>query len=448
VPLKVEKQLIKVKGAKDIEMDVKITPHGPLINGTKYEVKGKNIALKWSYHHPGNDIATAFYKLARSKKLEDLDEALKHGATPGLNVSWVDKKGNIAWRVMGKIPVRRGFRGNQILEGWSGKHEYERYFTIKEHPGMVNPEDGVIVTANYRPQYNGPLPLDGYWQPSERFERIYNLLAQKEKWGLEGMKLIQNDQFVVTGKKMRDVLVSEVDAKTEEEKKILALFKKWQGESDITSFGSALYHMWTHHLGKLALYDELGETRYIAYNKVADFWNFFKTFIYDENSVLWDDIKTTQKETRKVLVNQSFRVAIKRLKERLGEDYSKWQWGQLHTVEFEHPLGKVKPLNYIFNVGPFPAGGGYFQVDNMSTARYEDSFKVKLGASVRRLIDYKDATTSFGVLPTGNVGHFNSPYYDDQAQMFMNGQYRPQWLSLDDVKKNDHKTLTLKPYSL
>lgn len=448
VPLKNEKTRIKVKGGKDIEMEVKITPHGPLINGTKYEVKGKNIALKWSYHHPENDIATAFYKMAHSKKIEDLDEALKHGATPGLNVSWVDKEGNIAWRVMGKIPVRKGFRGNQILEGWSGKHEYERYFTIKEHPGMVNPEEGIIVTANYRPQYNGPLPLDGYWQPSERFERIYNLLQQKEKWGLEGMKSIQNDQFVVTGKGMRNVLVGDVEAKTEEERMILSLFKKWQGESDITSFGSALYHMWTHHLGKLALHDELGETRYVAYNKVADFWNFFKTFIHEEDSVLWDNVKTKEKETRKDLVNQSFRIAISRLKERLGEDINQWRWGELHTVEFEHPLGKVKPLNYIFNVGPFPSGGGYFQVDNMSTARYEDSFKVKLGASVRRLIDYKDPVRSLGVLPTGNVGHFNSPFYDDQANMFLNGQYRPQWLSLEDVKKNNHQTLTLKPYTL
>lgn len=429
-------------------MEVKITPHGPLINGTNYEVKGKNIALKWSYHHPENDVSTALYKLSRTQKVSDLDDALKHGATPGLNVSWVDKEGNIAWRVMGKIPVRRGFLGNQILEGWSGKHEYERYFTIEEHPGLVNPKDGLIVTANYRPQYDGPLPLEGYWQPSERFERIYYLLQQKEKWSLEAMKTIQNDQFVVTGKSMREVLISDVVAKTEEEKNILALFKKWQGESDITSFGSALYHMWTHHLGKLALKDELGETRYVAYNKVADFWNFFKTFFYQPQHVLWDNVQTKAKESRADLVNQSFRVAISRMKERLGDDYRRWRWGKLHTVEFEHPLGKVKPLNYLFNVGPFAAGGGYFQVDNMSTARYEDSFKVKLGASVRRLIDYKNPERSLGVLPTGNVGHFNSPFYDDQAELFINGQYREQWLSLSDVKNEPHQTLTLRPYSL
>ncbi|MCR9206515.1 MAG: penicillin acylase family protein, partial [Halobacteriovoraceae bacterium] len=329
VPLIVDKEIIKVKGGKDIEIDVKRTPHGPLLNGTKYEVPGKNIALKWSYHHPGNDVATAVYKLSHTKKLDDLDDALKHGATPGLNVSWVDREGNIAWRVMGKIPVRRGFLGNQILEGWSGKHEYERYFTIDEHPGMVNPEDGVIVTANYHPQYNGPLPLEGYWQPGERFERIYDLLKKKEKWTLAEMKAIQNDQFVVTGLKMKELLLSEVVPKNDKERDILKRFGDWNGESGKGSFGSSLYHMWTHHLGKTALYDELGETRFVAFNKVADFWNFFKTFLYDKENVLWDDVKTPQKETRKDLVNESFRLAVARLTERLGENYKNWKWGNV-----------------------------------------------------------------------------------------------------------------------
>jgi penicillin amidase len=445
VPLKQYKEIIKVRGEEDREIEIRVTPHGPLINDSKYAVPNKNIAIKWSYHHPENNIGMALYKLSRSKKLSDLDSALEYGATPGLNISWADREGNIAWRVMGKIPIRKGFKGNQILEGWSGKHEYERYFTIKENPGAVNPDSGVIVTANYRPDYNGPLPLEGYWQPSERYERIEQLLAKKEKWTLEEMMPIQNDQFVGTGAFMRDILLSEVVPKTPAQKEILKKFKQWDGASGKSSFGSALYHMWTHHLGRLALEDNLGKTGYVAFNKVADFWHFFKSFIKDKDSKLWDDSKTEFKESRADIVNASFREALKKLRSRLGEDHSKWKWGKLHTVEFEHPLGKVKPLNKVFNLGPYPAGGGYFQVDNMSTARYEDSFNVKLGASVRRLIDFKDPTMSYGILPTGNVGHFNSPFYKDQVKMFLNGNYRAQWLSVEDAKKHPHESLILKP---
>jgi len=445
VPLKIFKESIKVKGQKDLDIVVRVTPHGPLINGTKYEAKDKNLSIKWSYHHPDNNIGMAFYKLSHTKTLGQLDSALDYGASPGLNVSWADKKGNIAWRVMGKIPIRRGFRGNQILEGWSGKHEYERYFTIKENPGVVNPESGVIVTANYRPLYKGPLPLEGYWQPSERFERINELLGMKDKWSLEEMMPIQNDQFSVTGLYMKDILLSEVKAKTGREKEILQKFRSWQGQSGKGNFGSALYHMWTHHLGRMSLEDDLGRSRFIAFNKVADFWHFFKGFIKDSNSPLWDDSKTDEKETRSDIINKSFRVALKSLRLRLGDDFKKWRWGKLHTLEFEHPLGKVEPLNKVFNLGPFPVGGGYFQVDNMSSARYEDSFDVKLGASTRRLIDFRDPGMSYGILPTGNVGHFNSPFYSDQVEMFINGSYRAQWLNIEDAKKHPHEILILKP---
>lgn len=447
VPLIKEKEVIKVKGGEDHLIEVIRTPHGPLLDNTKYGLKDRHLAMKWSYHHPDNDVATAFYLMSRSEKLEDLDHALSFGASPGLNISWVDNLGNIAWRVMGKIPIRRGFKGNQVLEGWSGKHEYERYFTLKENPGLVNPKNGVIVTANYHPLYNGPLPIEGYWQPSERYERIHQLLEHQEKWGMEGMKRVQNDQYVVTGTDMVKELLSELKVEDEEDKNIVNILKKWQGKSDKESIGSSIYHMWAHHLGKLAIHDELGEKRYIAYNKVADFWNFFKSFLYDRESPLWDDVTTKKKETRADLINLSFKKAVARLKERFGPHPENWKWGDLHTLEVEHPLGKVKPLNYIFNTGPMRAGGGSFQVDNMSSPRYNDSFNVKLGPSVRRIVDMAKPSQSLGVLPTGNVGHFNSPFYKDQFEMFLNGEYRDQWMNIEDVKKHPHQTLQLIPLS-
>ncbi len=446
VELKKYKEIISVRGEEDRELMVYITPHGPLIDDTKYGVAGKHIAVKWSYHHPDNDIATGFYKLSRTKKLEDLNEALSYGATPGLNISWVDREGNIAWKVMGKIPYRKGFRGNQILRGDNGLFEYERYFSIEENPGLVNPERGYIVTTNYRPEYHGELPIDGYWQPSERYERITQLLDRQDKWTTKEMMALQFDQFVVTGEWMRDILVASVKVNNEKDKEIIQRFKSWTGESDKKSFGSTLYHMWTHYIGKYAMEDELGSERYIAYNKVADFWNFFKTFLKDDSLLFWDDVKTEGvKETREQIIEKAYHQAVAVLEKRLGKDFSKWQWGKLHTVEYSHPMGKVKPLNYLFNLGPFEAGGGYFQVDNMSTARYEDSFNVKLGPSVRRLIDFKRPEQSLGVLPTGNVGHVNSPFYQDQVQLFLDGGYREQWLDLKDVKAHDHKVLKLIP---
>jgi penicillin G amidase len=446
VEMKSYQEKIKVRGEKDKIVDVFITPHGPLINKTKYEVKGKDVSIKWSYHHPENNIAMAFYKLAHTKKLEDLSPALSYAGAPGLNISWVDKEGNIAWKVMGKIPLREGFRGHQILEGWSGKHEYSRYLTIDENPGLINPESGVIVTANYRPLYNGPFPIDGYWQPSERLERIHELLLKKEKWSIEEFKKIQFDQFVANGSELIKELLKECPQRIDPfEAKVHREISNWDGGSSVESVGSSIFHMWIYHVGREALIDELGEKRYIAYNKVSDFWNHFKSFIKVEDSPLWDDTRTPQKESRGDIIRRAFKITSHKLKSRLGEDISQWKWGRLHTVTFQHPLGKVKPLNQIFDIGPFPAGGGQFQIDNMSTARYLDTFEVRLGPSSRRLIDMQNPSYSLNILPTGNSGQILSPYNKNQADLFLKGKYRPQWMNLEDVKRYPHKVLKLNP---
>ncbi|MDC1175009.1 penicillin acylase family protein [Bacteriovoracaceae bacterium] len=123
---------------------------------------------------------------------------------------------------------------------------------------------------------------------------------------------------------------------------------------------------------------------------------------------------------------------------------NKWKWGNLHQVEFEHPLGKAKPLNLIFNIGPFPAGGGFFQIDNMTSARYKDDFAVKLGPSTRRLIDMANPRESLGILPTGNSGNLFSRHYSDQVQMFLNGAYRGQLTSKTDYDGESSNLLILK----
>jgi len=446
VPLKKAKEVIQVRGGKDRDVDIIVTPHGPLLDDTQYGVKGKNISIKWSYHHPDNDMATGFYKLSRTKSWSDLKEALKYPAAPGLNISGVDKEGNIGWKVMGKIPYRKGFRGNKVLRGDNGQFEYLRYFTSDENPEEFNPKRGYIASTNYRPNYSGELPIDGYWQPSERWERINHLLERQDKWSLKELMSVQFDQFVVTGQWMRDIMLQSISIDSERDKEILHLFKNWSGDSDKESIGSSIYHMWTFYILKYALEDELEGERFKAYARIADSWHFYKKFLKLDSHSLWDDIRTKGVvEKRSDIIRKAYKEAISQLEERLGKDFMFWQWGKLHTVEYTHPLGRIKPLNWIFNLGPFEAGGGQFQVDNMTTARYENTFNVKLGPSVRRLIDFKRPEISFGVLPTGNVGHINSPFYKDQVELYLRGDYREQWLELKDIKAKDHQVLKLLP---
>lgn len=448
VPLKIEKEIIKVKGRMDHELEVVSTPHGPLIDQTKYGKKDKHLSVKWSYHHPDNNVAATFYKMMLSKNMEDIKEALSHGAAPGLNITWADKEGNIGYHVLSKIPLRpEGVPGHMILVGWTGEHEYVRYLDISENPQMYNPEDGVIITANYKPEFKSELPLPGYYQPGERFERIYDEIQKRDKWSLEGLKRIQNDSVAPLALAHKKILlpILKKASKNPQFSKAIKVLEEWDGSSHPEDVGPTLYYEWTKEILKVALGDQLTPEQFEAFLSIADAQHFFKTLIKNESS-LWWDIKGNRKiETRDECILLAFEQMLSRVEKKLGSNISKWNWGRVHTLEFIHPFGRKKPLNLLFNIGPFPVNGSYFQINNMSSKRYKDDFKVTLGPSTRRLIDFKDASTSLGILPTGNSGRVFSKYYKDQAEMFINGKYRKQYLNISDVKANGIGELTLLP---
>ncbi len=433
-------EIIKVKGKKEIRLKMRVTPHGPLIDGTDYGVKGKHISLKWSYYHPENNIAMALYKLSNAKTMEECFEAISYAATPGLNFVWADAKGNIGWHVMGKIPLRpHGKSGYQILNGWSGKDEYIGYLPFKDNPHLTNPSSGVIVSTNFKPQngsFSKKYPLYGYWQPQDRFMRVHKLLSKQKKWDLNGLQKVQTDRTDDRAKELIPVLLNAVRninfSLAKQAKDILA---QWDRVTRRESPAPAIYYKWISLLMERALKDDLGQKRYTAYKTISDFWYALYVLVKDPQSKWWDIKDTKKVENRDDILRISFLDTLKFMKHQFGAEITDWKWGRMHTIEYQHFFGRKKPLNYFFNVGPFPAAGAFSMVDNMSQSRGTDNFKVTRGPSTRRLIDFADPQHSLGILPTGNSGLPYSPYYDDQAQMFLDGKYRPQLMDWDDIKK-------------
>ncbi|MDC1175010.1 penicillin acylase family protein [Bacteriovoracaceae bacterium] len=315
VDLKVEKAIIKVKGQEDKELNILISPHGPILDDTQFGVDGKHIALKWSYHHPKNFVANTFYRLSHLEDVNKLPWALEGGASPGLNISWVDKKGNIAWKVHGKIPKRVGFRGNHILKGWTGENEYQDYLTIEENPGVINPSEGMIVTANYYPQWEALDKFDGYWQPGERIERIHQLLNTKDKWNVEELKEVQNDQHLLSYKKILKSILNSLEGNEYRgvSAKAYELLKNWKGESGKESLGSSIFHQTIYEIGQATIKTHLGSERFITFNKAADYWHFFKWFINQEKHLFWDNKDTKDVEGKKQAIELAFARGVKNL---------------------------------------------------------------------------------------------------------------------------------------
>jgi len=143
----------------------------------------------------------------------------------------------------------------------------------------------------------------------------------------------------------------------------------------------------------------------------------------EESSSWFDDTTTPGTETRDDIIRKSLREAIDGLDRRLGSDSRTWRWGDLHSVELRHPLGRMKPLDHIFNVGPYPAGGGPTALVSCEYS-FNEPFAVTVGPSFRQIFDFSGDGAIRSVLPSGQSGQAFHRHYDDQTRLWINGGYR------------------------
>ncbi|PKL17413.1 MAG: penicillin acylase, partial [Spirochaetae bacterium HGW-Spirochaetae-5] len=143
------KETIKVKGQSDDTLEIRITPHGPIITEFIENYTGKPVSMWWVYHKVYNPVLDVGYGLSTSSTPEEFRQAVSKLAAPGLNLSYADSKGNIAWWGAGRIPIRpKHINSREILDGASGRDEIQGLIPFSQNPHMINPSSGIIITAN------------------------------------------------------------------------------------------------------------------------------------------------------------------------------------------------------------------------------------------------------------------------------------------------------------
>jgi len=164
----------------------------------------------------------------------------------------------------------------------------------------------------------------------------------------------------------------------------------------------------------------------------------------DHGASPWfDDPTTDEIEDMNAVFVKSFHEGVAYLEEDLAPDPENWRWGDLHTVTLYHPFGEKSALMGRFmNFGPYPIGGSIFTVDP-TVYHVERSWELTDAAGLRHVIDLSDDNDSYRILAGGVSGNFMSPHYDDQAQMWLNHEYRPFVLEREEVERDAAHTLIL-----
>ena len=126
--------------------DIYKSIHGPVLkqpHGT-YAIRYSGI----------NDMRTLeqFYKMNKSKNMEEFKNAMKMQALPMYNTGYADKKGNIFYVYNALIPKRiKGYNWNGVLPGNTSKTLWTEYIKFQDLPQTTNPSSGYFQNCNANP---------------------------------------------------------------------------------------------------------------------------------------------------------------------------------------------------------------------------------------------------------------------------------------------------------
>jgi penicillin G amidase len=440
------KKTIKVKDSSDVVLNLKISRHGVIVNDilvrnldTKAGLKQKNpVAMQWIYTRQPIKILDATYALCHAKNLANFKENIPLIAAPGLNIMYGDAAGNIAWTTSGKLYKHNpNVNTNFILDGASAKDDITEFLDSSKNPQSVNPPNNFLYSSNNQTEAVDGFLYPGYYLPKDRADRISNLLTPKNDWMKEDVaKMIVDNTSSTAEMMVKNMLLSLDTAKlNNNEKQAFNYLKEWKATNNQQDVAPTIYNKWIYCYLKNTFKDELGEENFKIFLTTHIMKQVIENQISNENSPWWDDITTNKlKETQQEILAKSFKESITGLENQLGNNVNSWTWNRVHTLEIQHPMGKVTALRNFFNVGPFPVSGCNEVINNMIFIYNEkNENKVMAGPSTRRIIDFSDIENSLSILPTGQSGNPMSKHYDDQNQMFLQGKFRKMMMNKEEI---------------
>lgn len=339
----------------------------------------------------------------------------------------------------GNRPLRRNWSGLVPVPG-DGRYEWDGYLPIKAKPHAFNPEEGFIATAN-----NNLIPLDypyrnavGWeWADPYRFARIVEVLSSGRKLNMMDMMQLQTDVLAIPARTLVPLL-SGLRSSDTQAARARQMLLNWDYRLEPTSVPSGIYVAWERRLQQnvenLVMPAAAREVlRGISLSKTID-WMQAPDGRLGEQPIA----------ARNDLLLRSLDQAVGDMRERLGRDMSRWQYGQekYKHVLIRHPLSRAvsAEVHRKLDVGPAPRGGYGHTLNNTGGNENQTS-----GASFRIVVTMEDWDKTMGTNSPGQSGDPDDPHYRNLFEMWAVDQFFPAFYSRPKIESVADGTTVLVP---
>jgi penicillin G amidase len=422
-------EAIRIKGQPDEHLNVVVTRHGPVV----HQEGDKVYALRWTALEPGG-LGNTYNWLSTARNWHEFRDIMKRVWGPGQNAVYADTEGNIGYVMAARVPIRKKGHGEIPVRGDTDDYEWTGYIPFDQLPQALNPDSGLIVTANARvvgPNYK-PYLTDR-WEEPYRTARIYDLLHDKIDLRPIDMLKVETDTYSFPHAFLADQMSSAaktVQPKDPRARKLVDGLKDWNGIADADSALVSFLVMARRAALDLILEPYLGkDTNLYAWRSTV-----FLQKVLTDRSAKW--LPPPYKNYDELLAATADR-AVTMLAEQTKSDRLKdWQWKDVNSLDMLHPLGRDGFLKHLLSITGKPQSGTSYSV-RAATKRH--------GPSMRFIANLANWDESILLIPAGESGQVGSSHYTDQFSYWYEGKpIVAPYSDAAEAKARKH-TLTLKP---
>jgi len=425
----VVREEIKVKGRASVTEEVRITTDGPILNGTLgIPGDGPLVALR-SVLTDGDAPIDALLALNLASDWAGFEQAMRQWDFPCLNVVYADVDGNIGYRMSGRVPIRQDGK-------WAGMVPFE------EMPAAFNPKEGIFATANTHPAVPIRHPLARDWVDDNRWTRIMQILRSRPRHAVSDFQAMQQDLTSVAAQGVAARL-GRLQSADDLTSRAIGRLQRWDGRLAPESAEAAIYEVFRREFVRLRHQDLGDEAVARLLGRGPDEILAPVTAFFFRGS---SDVLAWLEAAPDAAVEGALRQAIGVLRDRLGPDIDRWQWGALHQITWQHPIGAAIPLlDRLLGLsrGPFSIGGDADTLAQAGPEPWNPFTATAFMASYRQVFDTGDWDRAVFILPTGQSGHPASPHYADMLPAWQHGEYRSLPFSPAAVQDQAAETIRL-----
>ena len=411
------RELIRVKGGKDLSLDVRDTIWGPVLD--------QDHAGVWrAVHWMGAQAEGTNLELGEMDQARDIHESMavaNRAGMPEQNFMTADAGGHIAWTIAGRIPLRKGY-DPQIPAYWDKPDTgWMGWLAPDKYPRIVDPADGRLWTANAR-VVDGPMLAligDGGYDLGARAGQIRDDLHKRELFTPRDLLAIQLDDEARFLARWRSLLLRFLTPQRllnhPERIAFRDTLEKWDGHAAVDSVAYRLVREFRNEVEDLAL------APLFAPCKQAD-----PAFDFHSFSQLEGPLWALVNQQPANLLDPAYPTwdvlmlrALDKVTARMTADKNPagYTWGEHNTVRLRHPLSKSLPwLSGFLDMAPVQLPGD----SNMPRVQGVD-----FGASERMVVSPGHEDDGIFEMPTGQSGWPLSPFYRNSEPAWERGDATP-----------------------